>query len=96
MLWIFAALSLLLAVFALISRSLWWMIGSAAIYAPFTLYLGMTPKFRYVPFFLIFFLLVGLAVWTGRQWLGWLFMSPVSLFTLYVAILVITQWSPVA
>jgi hypothetical protein len=56
----------------------------------------MTPKFRYVPFFLIFFLLVGLAVWTGRQWLGWLFMSPVSLFTLYVAILVITQWSPVA
>ena len=57
MLWIFAFLSLLLAVFALICRSLWWMIASAAIYAPFALYLGMTPRFRYVPFFLIFFLL---------------------------------------
>ena len=86
MLWIFAFLSLLLAVFALICRSLWWMIGSAAIYTPFTLYLGMTPRFRYVPFFLIFFLLAGLAAWTGRQWLGWLFMSPVTLFTLYVEI----------
>lgn len=91
MLWFSVALAIVTAVYALERRSVWWLLASAAFYAPFALLLGLTPRFRYGPLLLIFYLLAGIALRISRHRRAWIFLIPIALFTVYMGVLVVIQ-----
>ncbi len=92
MAWLLVAVAFVIAVYALVHRSVWWLIGSAVFYAPFVFYLGSTPRFWYAPFLLIFYLLAGIALRTHRYDLAWILMSPIVIFTIYVGMILVIGW----
>lgn len=90
--WPAILLALMLSVLAIIRRKPSVLFASAAIVAPFSLYLGGTPKIGWLGFMIPVFLIgAGVAVHHRRVTAAWLLLAPVVAVIGWVASLVIRQ-----
>lgn len=90
--WPTVLFAIVLAVVGIIKRSAAVLIASAVITAPFSLYLGGTPRVGWLGFVMPVLLLgAGVAVRNRRIEIAWLLLVPVVAVMGWVAILVMAQ-----
>lgn len=91
MLWDFVVLSSAVAVYALIKKSVPWMVISTALYAPFAIYLTMTPRFRWAVLILIFYLVSIVLIKKRNLTLASISLAPPVALAVFLLVLVINQ-----
>jgi len=92
MLWGFVVLSFAVAVYALIKKSVPWMVISTVLYAPFAIYLTMTPRFRGAILILVFYLVSVVLIKKRNLTLASVSLAPpVALATFLLVLIFITK-----
>jgi hypothetical protein len=90
--WPFIILSILASAAGILTKRAAWLLLGAFLAVPFAFYIGGTPRFRIVGFFLpLLHLAAALAVQKGWRRLAWLFILPYVALAAWLAWTVLNQ-----
>ncbi len=86
--WTGITITIVLVSLGIISKKSWLIILGALFAIPLSWYLGLTPKFRYIMYFLpLFFVGSAIAVKYGKNKLAWIFTLP------YVGVIILIGYT---
>jgi hypothetical protein len=90
--WSLILCSLIISILGVQKRKPVWLIIGAILAVPLSLYLNMSPLFRYIGLLLPLFQLgASIAIQKKIAWLSWLLLLPIVGITCWLAIVVLTQ-----
>jgi hypothetical protein len=92
MLWDFVAISFVFAIASLVRKSVLWMTVSAVMFAPFPIYLTLTPRFHWAILVLAFHAVSIYFIKKKKFTVASVLLLPSAILSIFMFIFVLRQW----